>query len=60
MNSLISISLEEYIEIRTEEAVEEAVEKANRETARRLKTMRLPLAQIAEGVGLSPEEIEKL
>ena len=62
--SSLNISWEEYVELRIEEAREEgreeAREEANRETARRLKAMGLSTPQIAEGVGLSPEEIENL
>ena len=36
------------------------LESLKRESARRFKAMGLSLTQIAEGVGLSPEEIEKL
>ena len=38
----------------------EGREEEKRETARRFKAMGLSPAQIAEGVGLTPEEIEKL
>ena len=55
MNSL-NISWEEYEELRLSEALEEE----KHEIARKLKTMSLTHAQIAEATGLSPEEIEKL
>ena len=62
MNSLLSISLEEFIKIRTDEGFEDGRERGlaegrteeKLETARRLKAMGLSPAQIAEATGLSP------
>ncbi|MCL2294045.1 MAG: hypothetical protein FWC36_04180 [Spirochaetes bacterium] len=68
MKSLLSITREEYVDIRLEEAHEKGLEKGlakgreekQLETARRFKAMGLPLEQIAEGVRLPIEEVEKL
>jgi len=68
MNSLLSISLEEFIQIRTEEGIAEGLEKRLAEgmaeeklkTAQKLKAMSLTSMQIAEVAGLSLEKIEKL
>ncbi|MCL2295287.1 MAG: Rpn family recombination-promoting nuclease/putative transposase [Spirochaetes bacterium] len=64
MKSLLKITREEYIELRLESAreigKEEGLAKAKLETARKLKTMRLSLSQIAEATGLPIEEVEKL
>ena len=72
LESMLSITMEEYIDIRTQEAVEEAREdglekgltkgltQAKLETAQKLKSMGLSLSQISEATGLSSNEIEKL
>ncbi|MCL2295286.1 MAG: hypothetical protein FWC36_10575 [Spirochaetes bacterium] len=67
MKSLLKITREEYIELRLESAREIGKEEGLAEgreklleTARKFKAMGLSLEQIAEGVGLPIEEVEKL
>ncbi|MCL2294046.1 MAG: hypothetical protein FWC36_04185 [Spirochaetes bacterium] len=68
MKSLLSITREEYVDIRLEEAHEKGLEKglakgstqARLETARELKAMGLTFEQIARATKLPIEEVERL
>ena len=67
MKNLLSITLEEYMDIVREEALEDAMKEAeekNRleklETARKLKAIGLSATQIGKILGLSSSVIKKL
>ena len=54
------ISVEEFAEIRAEEAYDTGRNDQAKEIAQKMKSMGIPTEQIAEATGLTIEEIEEL